>query len=89
VTVDLHDDGSGVVTVRATLDAQAVAEAEVGGGNSKTASTRRSLRDRLEDLAVVRSGSGTADRALEAVLPTGSGGRDHRRGERAERPGRT
>ena len=32
VTVDMHDDGSGVVNVRATLDAQAVAEAEVGGG---------------------------------------------------------
>ena len=61
VTIDMHDDGSGVVTVRATLDAQAVAEAEAGGGKLED-------RVRLNDLAAagwtispwVRSGSGTA-----------------------------
>jgi hypothetical protein len=61
VTIDVHDDGSGVVTVRATLDAEAVAEAEVGGGKLED-------RVRLADLAAagwkltpwVRSGSGTA-----------------------------
>ena len=61
VTIDMHDDGSGVVTVRATLDAQAVAEAEVGGGKLED-------RVRLGDLTNagwnvspwVRSGSGTA-----------------------------
>jgi hypothetical protein len=61
VTVDMHDDGSGVVTVRATLDAQAVAEAEVGGGKLED-------RVRLGDLSEAgwkispwaRSGSGTA-----------------------------
>lgn len=61
VTVDMRDDGSGVVNVRATLDAQAVAEAEAGGGKLED-------RVRLGDLAAAgwkvspwaRSGSGTA-----------------------------
>jgi hypothetical protein len=61
VTVNMHDDGSGVVNVRATLDAQAVAEAEIGGGKLED-------RIRLGDLAAAgwkispwaRSGSGTA-----------------------------
>jgi hypothetical protein len=61
VTVDMHDDGSGVVNVRATLDAEAVAETEVGGGKLED-------RVRLGDLSAagwkvspwVRSGSGTA-----------------------------
>ena len=32
VTIDLNEDGSGLVTVRATLDAEAVKEAEIDGG---------------------------------------------------------
>ncbi|MEX1006532.1 MAG: hypothetical protein WD271_01655 [Acidimicrobiia bacterium] len=61
VTIDLHDDGSGVVTVRATLDAEAVGEAEVGGGKLED-------RVRLDDVTAagwtvspwVRSDAGTA-----------------------------
>jgi hypothetical protein len=61
VTVDMRDDGSGIVNVRATLDVQAVAEAEVGGGKLED-------RIRLGDLADAgwtvspwaRSGSGSA-----------------------------
>jgi hypothetical protein len=61
VTVDLHDDGSGVVTVRATLDAEAVGEAEAGGGKLED-------RIRLTDLRAagwtvgpwVRSDAGSA-----------------------------
>src|SRR5215510_9777873 len=43
VTVDLRDDGSGVVTVRATLDPDAVRAAESGGGKLED-------RVRLSDL---------------------------------------
>lgn len=61
VTIDMHDDGSGVVTVRATLDAEAVGEAEAGGGKLED-------RVRLGDLTAagwtvapwVRSDAGTA-----------------------------
>jgi hypothetical protein len=61
VTVDMHNDGSGVVTVRATLDADAVSAAEAGGGKLEE-------RVRLADLAAagwkvgpwVRSDAGTA-----------------------------
>ncbi|HEY7104987.1 MAG TPA: hypothetical protein VH986_01145 [Acidimicrobiia bacterium] len=61
VTVDLHDDGSGVVTVRATLDAEAVHEVENDGGTLED-------RIRLTDLTAagwtvkpwVKSGAGTA-----------------------------
>ena len=84
----MHDDGSGVVNVRATLDAQAVAEAEVGRRQARgPRSVGRPCRGGMDDLAVgaQRIGYG-ADRAVEAVLVAGPGGRDHRRGERAERP---
>jgi hypothetical protein len=61
VTIDLHDDGSGVVTVRATLDSEAVSEAEQDGGKLED-------RVRLDDLEAagwtvspwVRSDAGTA-----------------------------
>jgi hypothetical protein len=61
VTIDLHDDGSGVVTVRATLDAEAVKAAESGGGKLED-------RVRLADLTAAgwtvspwtRSGVGNA-----------------------------
>jgi hypothetical protein len=61
VTIDVHDDGSGVVTVRATLDSEAVGEAEAGGGKLED-------RVRLDDLRAagwtvepwVRSDAGTA-----------------------------
>ena len=43
VTIDLNDDGSGLVTVRATLDAEAVKEAEIDGGKLED-------RVRLSDL---------------------------------------
>jgi hypothetical protein len=44
VTIDVNDDGSGVVTVRATLDAEAVKEAEIEGGKLED-------RVRLSDLS--------------------------------------
>jgi hypothetical protein len=61
VTVDMKPDGSGVVTVRATLDAEAVREVEHDGGTLEN-------RVRLADLTAagwtvkpwVRSGAGTA-----------------------------
>jgi hypothetical protein len=61
VTIDMRDNGSGVVSVRATLDAEAVREAEAGGGKLKD-------RVRLGDLETAgwtvspwaRSGAGTA-----------------------------
>ncbi len=61
VTIDVHDDGSGVVTVRATLDAEAVGEAEAGGAKLED-------RVRVGDLTTagwtvspwVRSDAGTA-----------------------------
>ena len=61
VTIDVHDDGGGVVSVRATLDAEAVGEAEAGGGKLED-------RVRLSDLRGagwtvspwVRSDAGTA-----------------------------
>jgi hypothetical protein len=69
VTVNLHDDGSGVVNVRATLDAEAVAEAEIGGGKLED-------RVRLDDLRAAgwtitpwtRSGSGTAQIELSKAF---------------------
>ncbi len=44
VTIDLNEDGSGLVTVRATLDAEAVKEAEIDGGKLED-------RVRLSDLS--------------------------------------
>src|SRR5262245_57425695 len=44
VTVKMHDDGSGVVTVNAALDADAVKAAEAGGGKLED-------RVRLADLS--------------------------------------
>jgi hypothetical protein len=74
VTVDMRDDGSGVVNVRATLDAQAVAEAEVGGGKLED-------RIRLGDLADAgwtvspwaRSGSGSAQIEVGGIIAEVSG----------------
>jgi hypothetical protein len=61
VTIDLHEDGGGLVTVRATLDAEAVKEAEIDGG-------KLADRVRLSDLSAagwtvqpwVRSAAGSA-----------------------------
>jgi hypothetical protein len=61
VTIDLEEDGSGVVTVRATLDTEAVKEAEIDGGKLED-------RVRLSDLSAsgwtvepwVRSAAGSA-----------------------------
>jgi len=61
VTIDVHDDGSGTVTVRATLDPEAVRAAEAGGAKLED-------RVRLSDLSAagwtvsqwVRSDAGSA-----------------------------
>jgi hypothetical protein len=61
VTIDVHDDGSGTVSVRATLDPEAVRAAEAGGGTLED-------RVRLSDLSAagwtvspwVRSDAGSA-----------------------------
>jgi len=61
VTIDVHDDGSGLVTVRATLDAEAVKEVEIDGGKLED-------RVRLNDLSAagwkvepwVRTAAGSA-----------------------------
>ncbi|HXY92979.1 MAG TPA: hypothetical protein VEP49_10920 [Acidimicrobiia bacterium] len=71
VTVDMHEDGSGVVTVRATLDAEAVQDAEVGGAKLED-------RVRLGDLTAagwkvspwVRSGAGSAQIELSKPFET-------------------
>jgi hypothetical protein len=71
VTVDVHDDGSGVVTVRATLDPEAVRAAETGGGTLEE-------RVRLSDLSAagwtmspwVRSDAGSAQ--IELTKPFSS-----------------
>lgn len=44
VSIDVHDDGSGLVRVRATLDEEAVRAAEAGGGSLED-------RVRLDDLS--------------------------------------
>jgi hypothetical protein len=61
VTIDMHEDGSGLVTARATLDAEAVKETEIDGGKLED-------RVRLSDLTAagwtvqpwVRSAAGSA-----------------------------
>lgn len=69
VTVDVHDDGSGVVTVEAILDSGAVQAAEAGGGKLED-------RVRLDDLAAggwtvapwVRRADGSATLTLSKLF---------------------